>query len=303
VAQEVPGTEIEGADEVPRARRLVGRVAVVTGAARGLGAATALRLAAEGASVAVVDATDATETVKALAAVGADAADFVCDVSDPDAVDALRDAVLDRFGRVDVLVNNAGILRDGRLLELSVDDWRAVLDVNLASMFHTCRSFVPDMASRSYGRIVNIASRSALGSVGQVNYSAAKAGVLGLTATLAMELGPDGITVNAVGPGYFSTPMTRSIAARKEVAVDAQEAEVARRTPLGRVGRPEEIASVVAFLASDDASYVSGQTLYVNGGLLTAPVATVCPRAGSGGNGQDGRRRARCGGLIEGARK
>ena len=141
-----------------------------------------------------------------------------------------------------------------------------MINVNLTSMFFVCRAFAPGMIERRYGKIVNMSSRSALGNAGQTNYSAAKAGVQGFTATLAIELGPHNINVNAVAPGYFTTPMTASIAAQAGVTHSEHQADVASRTPLRRVGRPEELAAVIAFLASDDAAYVSGQTIYVNGG-------------------------------------
>jgi 3-oxoacyl-[acyl-carrier protein] reductase len=258
-------------------RRFVDQCAVVTGAAGGLGAAIARRLAAEGALVAVVDlaAERGAGTVDEIRAAGGSARAYGCDVSNPAAVNDLRDQVSSELGAVDVLVNNAGILRDAPLLETSDDAWRTVLDVNLGSMFFTSRAFVPDMASRGGGAIVNISSRAALGSGGQANYSAAKAGVMGLTASLAIELGPQNIRVNAVGPGFFATPMTDSIASSNGLRPEERHRAVGLRTPLRRVGQPHELASVVAFLASADASYVSGQTLFVNGGaLLLTPVSS-----------------------------
>ncbi|MBD3915061.1 3-oxoacyl-ACP reductase FabG [Nocardioides hwasunensis] len=253
-------------------RRLVGRCAVVTGAASGLGAAIAVRLGAEGARVAVVDLDEArgADTVARIEADGGEAAAFGCDVADAQSVDRLRGEVIADLGSVDVVVNNAGVLRDGGLLEISDADWDTVLGVNLTSMFYVARAFVPDMTAHGVGSIVNISSRSALGSAGQANYAAAKAGVMGLTASLAIELGPHGIRVNAVGPGFFATPMTDSVATANGRVPEDQHRAVASRTPLRRVGRPHELASVVAFLAGPDASYVSGQTIFVNGGALTA---------------------------------
>ncbi len=250
------------------ARRFDGRVAVVTGAAQGIGAATARRLSEEGAVVVALDrnAEGANAVATAITADGGAASGLRCDVSSPTGVAAAVDAVAAEHGRIDVLVNNAGITRDNLLFKMDDDDWNSVLQVNLTSVFLMCRAVQKLMVAARYGRIVNLSSRSALGNRGQANYSAAKAGIQGLTATLAIELGAFNITVNAVAPGYVATPMTAATAERVGSTPEAHQQEVAQRTPLRRVGRPEEIASVVAFLASDDASYVSGQTLYINGG-------------------------------------
>jgi len=245
--------------------RFADRVAIVTGAAQGIGLATARRLAGEGARVAVVDL-DPARSAAAAKEIGAGATGYGCDVTDGDAVTATVDAVVADHGRLDVLVNNAGITRDNLLFKMTAADWNAVLTTNLTSMFHCCQAAQKHMVAARYGRIVNLSSRSALGNRGQANYAAAKAGVQGLTATLAIELGPFDVTVNAVAPGYVATPMTAATATRVGAAVEDHQRAAAARTPLGRVGQPEEIAAVVAFLASDDASYVSGQTLYVNGG-------------------------------------
>ncbi|MBM9465707.1 SDR family NAD(P)-dependent oxidoreductase [Nakamurella leprariae] len=255
-----------------QATRFRGRRALVTGAGSGLGAAISERLAAEGAQVLVVDRDCAAgaHTRERIVGTGGNAVALTCDVSDPTAVADLRDRVLRDGGPIDVLVNNAGILRDAPLLELTDQAWDAVVQVNLTAMFYLSRAFVPGMIELGGGSIVNIASRSALGSAGQANYAAAKAGVMGLTATLAIELGPQRIRVNAVGPGFFATPMTDTIASGNGRDPDEQHRAVAARTPLRRVGRPSELAAVVAFLASSDASYVSGQTIFVNGGALTS---------------------------------
>ncbi|MEV6930463.1 SDR family oxidoreductase [Dactylosporangium sp. NPDC051485] len=229
--------------------RFEGRTAVVTGAAQGIGAATAELLRAQGANVVALD-------LKAGDGVVA------CDVTDK----AQVDEVFAGIGRIDVLVNNAGITRDNLLFKMPYDEWTAVLQTNLTSMFLCCQAAQRYMVKARYGRIVNLSSRSALGARGQANYAAAKAGVQGLTATLAIELGPYDITVNAVAPGYIATAMTAATAERVGSSPEEHQALVAERTPLRRVGRPEEVAAVIAFLASDEASYVSGQTLYVNGG-------------------------------------
>ena len=248
--------------------RFADRVAIVTGAAQGIGRATALRLASDGARVAVVDvdAERAAPVVQQIEAAGGQAAAFGCDVSERAQVDATVEAVVSRFGRVDILVNNAGITRDNLLFKMSDDEWDAVLDVNLKSVFLFTRAVQRHMVEARYGRIVSLSSRSALGNRGQANYAAAKAGIQGLTATLAIELGPFNITVNAVAPGYVATPMTDATARRVGSTPEERQRVAAESTPLRRVAQPEEIAAVIAFFASDDAAYVSGQTLYVNGG-------------------------------------
>ena len=252
----------------PATARFAGRVAIVTGAAQGIGAATALRLASEGATVVVLDrdAMGAEAHAAALRDMGHRAEGAGCDVGSAADVDGVVRAIVDRHGRVDVLVNNAGITRDNLLFRMDDDEWSAVLQVNLTGAFLMCRAVQATMVAARYGRVVNLSSRSALGNRGQANYAAAKAGIQGLTATLAIELGPFNVTVNAVAPGYVATAMTAATAARLGVAPADHQRDAAARTPLGRVAQPEEIASVIAFLASDDASFVSGQTLYVNGG-------------------------------------
>ncbi|MEN3533767.1 glucose 1-dehydrogenase [Microbispora sp. ZYX-F-249] len=248
--------------------RFVGKFAVVTGAARGIGAAIARRLAAEGAAVACVDLTAdrCASIVDEITVTGGRAVAFGCDVSDSGQVEALVAGVMGEFGRIDVLVNNAGLTRDNLLFRMSEEDWDKVVDVNLKGVFLMSRAVQKHMVEQRAGAIVNLSSRSALGNRGQANYSAAKAGIQGLTATMAIELGPFGVRVNAVAPGYVATPMTEATAVRLGVTPEEHQATMAQAVPLRRVAQPTEIASVVAFFASDDASYVTGQTLYVNGG-------------------------------------
>ena len=248
--------------------RFEGRVAVVTGGAQGIGAATAKLLAEQGAKVAVVDlqAERAQPVADEIVAAGGTALALGADVSEEAAVTAAIERTVNDLGGLDILVNNAGITRDDLLFKMPKANWDAVIATNLTSMFVCCQAVSGHMVAQKYGRIVSLSSRSALGNRGQVNYAAAKAGVQGLTATLAIELGPFNITVNAVAPGFIATAMTDATAQR--VGYDPAEFQkaAAAQTPLRRVGQPHEVAAVIAFLASDEASYVSGQTLYINGG-------------------------------------
>jgi 3-oxoacyl-[acyl-carrier protein] reductase len=247
---------------------LANKVAVVTGAGRGIGAATAARLAADGAAVAVLDlnARDIEETVAELVKGGAKAEGFVCDVADPTAVAETFEAIRNGLGPIGVLVNNAGVIRDNLLFKMSVDDWDTVMGVHLRGSFLCAREAQKSMVPQRWGKIVNLSSESALGARGQANYSAAKAGIQAFTKTLAIELGPFNINVNAVAPGFIETPMTHATTERMGIDFDEAKEEAAKGIPMRRIGRPEDVAAVISFLCSDDASYVAGQTLYVTGG-------------------------------------
>lgn len=246
---------------------LHGRTAVVTGGARGIGRAIAERMLASGAAVALwdLDAAALDATAAELSQHGLVSTHQV-ELTDEDAVRAAADATLARHGALDILVNNAGITRDNLLYKMGRTDWDAVISTNLTSIFLCCQAASVPMVAAKYGKIVSLSSRSALGNRGQVNYAAAKAGVQGITATLAIELGRYNINVNAVAPGFIATAMTAATAQRVGFEPAEYQKLASEQTPLGRVGQPEEVASVIAFLASDEASYVSGQTLYINGG-------------------------------------
>lgn len=243
------------------------RVALVTGSSRGLGRATALRLARDGHAVAVHYARGevaAAEVVAAIAEAGGRAEAFGADVADPDACADLVQRVVGAFGRLDVLVNNAGVTRDTLALRMKREDWDVVIATDLSSAFHLSKAALRGMLRAGWGRIVNVASVVALmGNVGQANYVAAKAGLIGLSKALAREYAGKGVTVNAVAPGFIESDMTAGLAAELRDAYLAQ-------IPARRFGRPEEVAAAIAYLASDDAGYVNGQTLTVDGGMVMA---------------------------------
>ncbi|SEG53885.1 3-oxoacyl-[acyl-carrier protein] reductase [Thermomonospora echinospora] len=244
------------------------RTAIVTGAARGIGAAVAKRLARDGFAVAVVDldADACKPVVTEIESAGGRALAVGADVSDEQAVEAAVQRIAAELGAPTVLVNNAGIIRDNLLFKMSAGDWDAVMNVHLRGAFLMSRAAQKHMTEAGWGRIVNLSSTSALGNRGQANYSAAKAGLQGFTKTLAIELGKFGVTVNAIAPGFIETEMTAATAARVGVPFEDYKKGAAAQIPVRRVGRPEDIAHTVSFFVSEDAGFVSGQVIYVAGG-------------------------------------
>jgi 3-oxoacyl-[acyl-carrier protein] reductase len=246
---------------------LTAKVALVTGSARGIGAAIATRLARDGASVVVadLDLDDAQRAARTIADEGHSAVGVACDVTDASAVEAATDRAVDEFGSIDILVNNAGVTRDNLIHKMTDSDWDLVLNTHLKGSFYAVRAAQRHMVKQRSGKIVFISSRSALGNRGQTNYSAAKAGMQGMTRTLAIELGPFGINVNAIAPGFVETAMTRATAERMGIDFSVMIEEAVAINSIKRVGVPEDIANVAAFLVSEDASYMTGQILYVAG--------------------------------------
>ncbi len=244
----------------------VKRVALVTGASRGIGASVAIALAKQGRKVVLLarNQDKLNEVAQAITDIGGEAATLTCDISDGAALAAAVERVAEEQGRLDILVNNAGITKDGLLLRMSDEQFDQVISTNLRSVFIACRTALRPMMRGKFGRIVNIGSVAGLvGNAGQANYAAAKAGVIGLTRTIAKEMAPKGITANVVAPGFIETDMTDGL---PQVVKDS----VQKITPAGRFGQPEEIAAAVAYLTSDEAGYVNGQVLAVDGGMTMA---------------------------------
>lgn len=248
--------------------RFEGRVAVVTGSGRGIGAATAARLASEGAAVVVSDLDPATteETASRISAGGGKAKGIICDVTDRHSVEQLVQGAVAEFGRLDILVCCAGIIRDNLVYKMSDDDWDGVIDTHLKGSFHAAREAQKVMVPQKYGRMVFLSSTSALGNRGQTNYATAKAGLQGMAKTLAIELGRYGITANAVAPGFIETAMTRQTAERMGMDFEQFKQGAASQIPVQRVGQPDDVAAAIAYLTSEEAGFVSGQVLYVKGG-------------------------------------
>jgi 3-oxoacyl-[acyl-carrier protein] reductase len=244
------------------------RVAIVTGAARGIGAALAHRLAADGLSVGVVDLDEqgSRRTAKEIIENGGRAIPIGADVADERAASDAVQQTAAELGPVTVLINSAGIIRDNLIFKMSTSDWDSVIDVHLRGAFLMTRAAQTHMTQAKWGRIVNISSTSALGNRGQANYATAKAGLIGFTKTLALELGKFGVTANAIAPGFVETDMTMASAARQGLDYEDWKLTVARDIPLGRIGTPEDIAAVASFLCREEAGYVSGQVIFVNGG-------------------------------------
>ncbi len=240
---------------------LTGRVALITGSARGIGRAIALKLAERGADIVVSDIEDAEPVADEIRAMGRQSIAVKANVSLAADVEKLVESAIARFGHIDILVNNAGIARDQLLLRMSEEEWDAVLNVNLKSAFLCSRAVVRHMLKQRWGRIVSISSVvGIMGNPGQANYAASKAGIIGFTKTLAKELGSRGITANAIAPGFIETRMTQQLN-------ENQRQELFKRIPLGSLGTPQDVAEAVAFLASEEARYISGQVLGVDGGM------------------------------------
>ena len=239
------------------------KVVLITGGGRGIGAATAQWFAKEGAKVAVSDLDEGPvdEVAKPLKGLA-----IACDVTNREQVESMVQRTVGELGRLDVLVCCAGIIRDNLIFKMSDDDWDSVIDTHLKGTFFSARAAQKPMVEQKYGKMVFLSSTSALGNRGQTNYSTAKAGLQGMARTLAIELGPFNINVNAVAPGFIETRMTQQTAQRMGVDFEAFKVGAASQIPLRRVGQPEDVASVIAFLCSDEASFVSGQTIYVRGG-------------------------------------
>ena len=245
--------------------RLKGKVAIVTGASRGLGKGIAKKLAEEGASVVIADMIPADEAVKEITEEGGTAVAYKVNISDQDEVKGMVNFAIEKFGTLDIMVNNAGINRDGMLHKMSRENWDLVIAVNLTGTFYCTQEAIKYMRQKEYGRIINISSGSWLGNIGQANYAASKAGVVGLTKTAARENAKKGITCNAICPGFIETDMTSKL---KEVDGGAAWDSMISRVPMGYAGKPSDVGNMVAFLASDEASYITSEVINVGGGMI-----------------------------------
>ena len=245
--------------------RLENKVAIVTGAGRGLGRGIALKLATEGAKVVVADMAHADETVALIEKSGGIASAFTVNVSRQEEVQAMVKYAIDTYGTLDIMVNNAGINRDGMLHKMPVENWQLVIDVDLTGAFFGTQEAIKYMRQKGYGRVINISSGSWLGNIGQANYAAAKAGVVGLTKTAARENARKGITCNAICPGFIETDMTLKL---KEVNDGAAWESMMQRIPMGYAGKAADVGNMVAFLASDEASYITSEVINVGGGMI-----------------------------------
>jgi len=247
-----------------KTKLLVEKNAVVTGGAAGIGRAIAHAFAAEGAGVAIcdLDHEGAEKTAEGIRSEGGIARDYKADVSDWDNVREISEKILADFGAIDILVNNAGITRDNLIIRMSEEEWKEVLDVNLKGVSHVTKAFVPGMLRRRSGKIISIASVvGMMGNAGQANYAASKAGIIGLTKSLARELAPRGINVNAIAPGFITTRMTEALS-------EKQTSALVERIPLSRLGQPDDVAKTALFLASELSDYITGQVLVVDGGMV-----------------------------------
>jgi 3-oxoacyl-[acyl-carrier protein] reductase/2-hydroxycyclohexanecarboxyl-CoA dehydrogenase len=245
--------------------RLDGKVAIVTGASRGLGKGIAVKLAQEGAKVVIADMIAADDAVKEITDNGGTAVAYKVNISNQEEVQAMVQFAIDTYGTLDIMVNNAGINRDGMLHKMPKENWDLVISVNLTGTFYCTQEAVKYMRTKNYGRIINISSGSWLGNIGQANYAASKAGVVGLTKTAARENAKKGITCNAICPGFIETDMTSKL---KEVNDGAAWDSMIARVPMGYAGKPSDVGNLVAFLASDEASYITSEVINCGGGMI-----------------------------------
>lgn len=245
--------------------RLKDKVAIVTGSGRGLGKGIAMKLAEEGAKVVIADMAAADDTVAEIVAKGGTASAFAVNVSKQEEVQALIKYAIDTYGTLDIMVNNAGINRDGMLHKMPVENWQMVIDVDLTGVFYGTQEALKHMRAQGSGRIINISSGSWLGNIGQANYAAAKAGVVGLTKTAARESARKGITCNVICPGFIETDMTLKL---KEINDGAAWDSMMQRIPMGYAGKPSDVGNMVAFLASDEAAYITSEVINVGGGMI-----------------------------------